>query len=743
MPVKIFVPPQSVEFPNAIQMSDGLVVPKWVFCAVPLTGDPVPSQERASSRGVLAEEYRRLVDPVTGRLKPWSESGANSEIFPLRPRQANSEVSSAWDFQPFGWIDAQGLVAAGANAVPRFVREVIEQEVNPGYFTAVPGDARTPYDFTVSTDDDYSSGSYRLSSKYALRDLLVASFSTSRLEPQAGLTTLQIVTNLKGLVVNVLDLVNEPNPYVRQMQATANLGYSDAAVGFDLHSGLVNSQSRVSDRALLEGRGFRIRFDDGDSVRAYQKAVDVALKTDFDTLSLDYFQGGPTLLTVTWQPVGNRRKIATRWENVVVHDGRIVHTYPDPSLYSAGSLGTLQTETGSVVFNETSDFSAISSMLQNFNLFGSVQAAQQLTQALGGATNPFISGLAGLSGLFGGTQAPTQSMVNQLSAAVRCPTSVNKPDKNFPTSSHAAMRHLSDVTQLDDKSTQDRIPFPLRINNPLKVKKVAGVTDLKTRFGYLGESEGYAVYRDHIGGAAAGLALLMQSGQGMTMGKAASSLAGDLFTKVGAAAQQQADDVTAASPEKTFANLSRDLFGVTDPSGVMAECGIVDSNRPDDLVSYAASLAKTNSNLQMSPLTHAEWMSAYQIAKNQPNKHVKKSTTGATLPVTEEQNTQDTGTQTASQANNTFQTAEKTRVEATEKWNPLSNFKHYSENLWGANGAGWIQKGLLSYEEKSSQTDRTKMAKKLAEQKLNQDGKHPTDQTVLPWTPPGQPDSVS
>jgi hypothetical protein len=146
-------------------------------------------------------------------------------------------------------------------------------------------------------------------------------------------------------------------------------------------------------------------------------------------------------------------------------------------------------------------------------------------------------------------------------------------------------------------------------------------------------------------------------------------------------------------------------------------------------------MAKTLAELPVNPLTHAEWASAYQIAKNEPNGHLTKTTTGVDLPAQEEANTQPTGVITDTQGKETSTTTDSEKRGKNEMWNPLSNFAHYSSNVWGSNGSDWISQGLVTYEQKTSNTDTTRIAKKTETQVMAQETKNPTTFVDLDWTP--------
>jgi hypothetical protein len=218
----------------------------------------------------------------------------------------------------------------------------------------------------------------------------------------------------------------------------------------------------------------------------------------------------------------------------------------------------------------------------------------------------------------------------------------------------------------------------------------------------------------------------------MTMGKAAQSLFGDALSST-TAGQSSGSDITSLTSSKVFSSLTQHLFGAADPTGVLAECATVNPEDKTSLISMAAAMAKTAASLDINPLTKDEWKSAYQIAKNEANGQVTKTTTGVALPATEETGTQDTGPRTDRQGVETKNTTETMRAE-TEKWNPLSNFAHYSSNVWGPSGSNWISAGLISYEQKSSANDNSKIAKTTANTTMAQDKTFPTDGPPLSYT---------
>ena len=144
---------------------------------------------------------------------------------------------------------------------------------------------------------------------------------------------------------------------------------------------------------------------------------------------------------------------------------------------------------------------------------------------------------------------------------------------------------------------------------------------------------------------------------------------------------------------------------------------MIDSGDSSSLISYAAALSKTLSSHKTSSLTYGEWESAYSIAKNEPSEKVKKTTTGVDLPATEKEKTQDTGVLSKKQGSHSVGFTEENRAKG-EKWNPVSNFEHYSQNRW----SHWMSSGLVNYTQKTDDAS-PGIAKKVKPLVLNQDKK--------------------
>jgi hypothetical protein len=553
---------------------------------------------------------------------------------------------------------------------------------------------------------------------------------------QQGLTTRQLAENLKWLAVNVLGQFNQPNPALAELQEGLNLGYSDAPVDFDLHTGLVNSSQVTPVDDCRRGTAVRVEPTSASSEQVYLKAVDLAVKLEYDELRLDYYTDGRTLITVSSSSSTSRRRLNTYYDDQLVHPNRLVHVVKDASVYAAIESRPVDSS-GGVHFEPEDDYSEIQALMDDMSLFSSLDEALDTAKALGFGPNPFLSGGARNTSQAGTVLNVGEQALSLLSSAIKCPQQ-KRNQKLFPVTGHPAHRTLSDVSQLDDSSSQDVTPYTMRTNNPLGVPVVKGVTDLKTRFGFLGESKGKAVYRDHVGGAAAGLAYLQQMGGGATLKGAVQGVLGQALGSLGQG-RATADDLTSFTSAGTFSNMSRDLFGKGDPTGTLLGCATLDSGDMDQVIHTAASMAKNLAGGgETNPLTYDEWSSAYQISKNEPNGHLKRTTTGVPLPAQEQQDPQDTGVVTHPQGKETAYTTDYERRGKKEDWNPLSNFQHFAEERWGSNGTKWIQDGLLKYEQKTQETDEDKIAKKAESQQLTQTAENPSTVTLLDWTPTGQ-----
>lgn len=722
---KVFIPPGATEVGNSVLLSTGVTIPKYAVTAVPLLGNPNPRQTttRSNNREAANTLY---IDVITGEVT--TERRPNSGHNQVRV-SATAASNNTWDFTNFSsTVDMRALMAGLGRYYARLERAVTAQEVNPGYFTAVPEGARPTTNTSVLDSDAYTAQSYQLSDNYRLVNVLVAGYAQQILADQDGLTKKQIVENLKHLAVNVIERVNAPNQYLDALQAAQNLGYSDRTVTFLIHSGYVQSGAFTPFPEARRGRVVRIE-PRANPQRVYQKAMDLALKLNFDLISLDYYPDTPTLITVVDSAPGVKglRKLQTTWDNSVVSVNRLLHVVKSNASFAdavAANTATHDTD-ADIHHEETDDYSTLEDLLQDLELFESPAKQAELASSLGMKSNPFLSG--GLAEKLG----MAKSVLSALQGSVRCPSQTEKNWKLFPTSSHPAFRQLSEVTQLDDGDTQNTIPFNVRANNPLKVPKVEGVTDLVTRFGYLGEAGGMAVYRDHIGGAAAGLAYLMQNGQGQTMGNATAGILNGGLSSM-SRGSGLLDDVTSMTSSKVFGGMGHDLFGKFDPSGVLQGCATVDTGNFDQTIQYAASLAKQVANHDRSTLTHDEWASAFQIAKNEANEHVTRTTTGVDLPATELANTANTGVMTTVQGKFSGHQVDYEARGQYEKWNPISNYQQYANTNWKP----WIDAGLLVYEQKSANTDVDKFAKAQEAQELNQDSTNPTRYSTLEWEPP-------
>jgi len=723
MAMKLFLPPgASVVSEDVVKLSDGTLMPKWAFVAVPIEVEPRVAR-RKSSRAAAST----FVDAVTGAV-------ASQRRTPVSDSSPGDSYAGQYDFSEFSrTIDAAKFLTAVENALPALIDDSLAGETDPGYFEAVPAAPRLVTTVTVSNTDFSSPGEYTLGERF-LSDVLVKNRAPQNLADQVARTKTQIVTALKHVSVNIIDRVNTTNEFIEALRDAGKLGFSERTLPFIIHTGFVQRDLFAPNPAFYRGEAIRLEFQ-GTPAQVYQKAVDMALKLPFDELYLDYRSITGPLISVVAVAGSQRKKIFTRFDDVLVSSGKLLNLVRNVDLTDLQETRPAIGETDAeILFDPGDDYSGIGRMIrENPAMFGGTVNAMNILTQLGFGANPFLSNLAGKAPGAGGVSAVSQVALSALGSAIQCPD-VKKDPKLFPTSSHPHLRQMTDVSQLDDSSTQDNQQFPLRANNPLRVRKVAGVTDLVTRFGYLGESGGIAIFRDHVGGAAAGLNYLMQTGAGGTMGAATKSVLGNLMGAQNAGAGSAGDDLTAITPSKIFQNMSQHLFGVSDPSGVMQECATISSDSMDSLISYAGALSKSVSALETSPLTHDEWASAYQIAKNESNGHVTRSTTGVDLPVTEETGTANTGVMTPAQAKETRFTGDYEKRGQSEAWNPLSNFTHYSTNAWGSDGSNWIAQGLIDYEQKTSNTDTTKIAKKYETEELDQDPKHPTGYTTLDWT---------
>lgn len=721
MVMKLFLPAGSeIYTEDTVKLSNGQIMPKWAFVAVPI--DAVPQAIRRKKTGTPKQVF---VDAVSGAL-------ATARKAPTSEGNRGESYSGQYDFTNYSrTIDAAKFLTAVENALPVLVDDSVRGETDPGFFEAVPAAPRTVTPVGVSNTDFSSPEDYELGTK-TLADYLVRNKIPQRLDSQRGKTQTQIVYSLLHIAVNVVDPVNDTNPYMEVLRVAGRRGFSDRPLPFKIHSGFVGTDGFAPNAAFYLGEAVRLEFE-GSSEQVYQKAVDMALKLPFDELYLDYRSVTGPLITVVATDGSQRKRLFTRYDDTVVCTGKLLNLVRNVDLTDLQETPPANAETEiDLHFDELDDYSGLERMLRDRpELFGGTVSAMNILTQLGAGANPFLSNLAGKSPLAGTVANVAKTVREAMSSVLQCPEQVTKDPRLFPTSSSQALKTLTDLTQMDDSDTQDNQPFPIRANNPLRVKVVAGVTDLVTRFGYLGEAGGIAVYRDHIGGAAAGLNYIMSTAAGATMGTATKSILGNLMGSQNAGAASAGDDLTAITPSKIFQNMGQHLFGVSDPSGILQECATVSGDDFDSLVSYAGALAKTVSNLQTSPLTHDEWASAYQIAKNEPNGHVTRSTTGVDLPVTEQSNTQPTGVRTDRQGKETKATTDNEM--RSDRWNPVTDFDTY-EDSWGIGGANWIAGGLVSYERKSGADDTSsKIAKAQETETMNQEPKHPTNITSLDW----------
>jgi hypothetical protein len=619
-------------------------------------------------------------------------------------------TSSTYGFAGYSRkIEVDSLVNLVRNSLPKLLAEALD-DVDPGYFD-VPKGTQVP--FTVGDADDFDGETdFPLGHGYVLSDLLVKRRIPQTLSDTSVAQSSTVVANLMTLVDGVLSRVDD----------------AGEELPFIVDSGWMPPTTYSPDPEAALGQSVRLEFLGVVGDRVYQKAVAMAKALPFDRVSLDYDSTGKALVTVLLSPGKQDRRLTTRYDDRVISTSKLINASPDSDVedVEARLQATLESEADDY-FSPDDDFSALArSIAASPETFGGLTQSANLLKTFGFSPNRFLSGLSGTSPGAGGS--PTKGSLTDLSAAVQCPE-VKRNAKLFPIGSNPGHRQLTDLTQMDDSDTQDVSPLSVRANNPLKVKKVTGVTDLKTRFGYLGEADGFAVYRDHVGGAAAGLNYLMQNAGGSTMGGGIRKLLGDYMGKDALSASKLDDDVSAPSAARVFQNVSEDLFGVKDPTGVTNECATINEDDMESMISYAASLSKTLASSEWSTLTHDEWASAYQIAKNEANEHVSKTTTGVSLPAQEESNTVDTGVKTASQGRETRNTVDKENRGQNETWNPVNNYDHYANTLWSQ----WISDGLITYEKKTSNTDTTRVAKLEDTEAMSQDKAFRNGNAVLPW----------
>ena len=687
---KLFLPDGARVSGSNVVLPDGSVVPGWACVAVPVALDKPAGRTASRSKTKSAVYYDLLTGRKTAAPKEEPTPGTGFDV---------GSFDSA--------ISLVELEKRLGLSLPKIIDDSTASEVDPGYFE-MPDGAERPIETVTVSADDVLTDDYALSDNYTLGDALVWRGRTQSLVGNHGRTAREIAAAAKSVAVNVLEKLDEPNQYVSEDDPRVSV----RALKRSVYSWIAQSDTRGAPDTAFRGETVTVRFDGATTREVYRKSIDAALKLPFDYLWLDYRSaGGPPMITVTLSGEGGRRRVGTRYDDKVVSTTRLLNCDPTIEIPTTGPDlgGSVQ-----VQLDPLDDYWGLFYLLSsNPALFGGTTSAQSLMQSLGFVANPFAPafGPGGGGGGSSGGGVPGPEALSGLQKAVVCPDQTTVDPKLFPTGSHPAFRHLSDLTQLDDDDNQTTLPYTIRTNNPLGVKTVKGVTDLKTRFGYLGDSEGVAVYRDHVGGAAAGLNYLMTQHSGSTLGSAAKeSVSSGIGPTLGQAA----------------ASITQHLFGAQDPSGVLAECATVGSD-VETTIGFAAAMAKSTGKLETSPLTHAEWASAYQIAKNQPNGGLTKTTTGVPLPAQEQTDSQDTGPPATAQGKETDHTTDLSRRE--DKWNPVANYDHYAQNVWKS----WIDDGILTYEKKAAAGDKTKMAKANTSIEMAQDTSNPTTYSDFDW----------
>jgi len=717
---KLFLPAGATQTAvDVVTLSNGTKLPTWAFIAVPITTVKNPGTLKIST-DVAQKLY---VDAVTGAL-------STTQRAPVTDYNPGESYSGTYDFSNFSRsLDAQKFLRSVENALPVLIADTLADQVDPGFFEAVPSDLRSETPVSLTSGDFSDPAHYDLGYGYTLQSLLVQNNTPQVLADSTYGTALDAVLALEYVVTNVLTMINSTNEFI-----DANSAYTDAPLSFQVLSGYVESDNYAVDTTAHLGEAVTLSFPSGTFGSVYQKAIDMAIKLPFDAMYLDYSSvTSPQTITVVSKSGSQLKKIATRYDGVVVADGKFLNLSRNTDEVDVSVVGanTSAFDPG-VTYNPGDDYSGIVTMItQNPNLFGGIQMATSILTQLGAGGNPFISAIsqAVTSSGVGSASSVVPSVLSTIQSALTCPPASSSNPRNFPTASHPAHRSLSDVTQMDDTTTQDQLPFPIRANNPLKVKKIPGVTDLKELFGFLGEAEGFAVYRDHVGGAAAGLNYLKSMG-GSTLGSVTKSILGAGTTS------GFGDDITAMTPAKIFQNISQSIFGVGDPSGLLQECATVNPSSMESTVNYAAAVSTSVSGLSTSPLTHDEWASAYQIMKNTPNQSLQRNSTGAQLPVQEGQPSVATGSRTSSQGKETKNTTDTAQRGSAETFNPITNFDHFNTK-WGSSGTNWIAAGLISYAQKSGAGDTSnKIAKASDTQQLSQVSTQRGDQTALEWDVP-------
>lgn len=686
MKSKLFLPQDSIVDSYNVKLNSGETIPYWAFVAVPIEGES--GTNKALTPPV---DSGIIVDLLTGSI--------TTEIPVLSKGDSSSgeNFSQTYDFSGFSSKVKYDDLKQTFNAIYETAStDNVVVAGDPGYFTSIgsEGSIRPSEPTPIET-----------STEFKLSDFLVNDYKTQSL-PSNRRT--EILSNLSWLATNVVALVNKPNPSITEFRSRELYGYNDRTLDFNISSGFVEKINSAPFKEFYDGKGVELEFN-APAQLVYQKAIDIVLKIDFDQICLEYYPNGSSRISIIAQRGSNARKILTKFDGVVTSYNRLMNCS------RVSDIVTLEVSASHDDYANPGDSytNTIDMVKNNPDLFGGVVAANELLKKLG------IDPLSGVTSELG-------KLAETVRSVLKCPDKVKTDANLFPTSSHSALRTLSDKSQMDSSSTQDNLAFNIRANNPLGVKVVKGVTDLKTRFGFLGEANGIAVYRDHVGGAAAGLNYINSKFNGSTVANATRGMFGDALKKEITSLTDFTSDLTALSGVKLFSDVSKHLFGAADPTGVLQECAAVDSSNIESSISYAAAMSKTLSNHTTSPLTYEEWTSAWHISKNTANGHITKTTTGVNLPAQEKTTTQDTGVQTSSQGSTDASLAEKDRS-AGEKWNPVTNFDHYSQNRWDQ----WMSSNLISYSKKSSSTDTTSIAKIPTEAKMKQDSKHPSHYTSL------------
>ncbi len=697
---KLFLPPGSKVVGSQVTLASGDVVPKWVLIGVPAR-QTIPLTKQS---GVGLEPSGVYVDVVTGAVT----------TNPPPVTGYTGSRSGSYDFSTFTrYVPREKFVKLVGDSIPK--KPTLPDVSNdPGYFVQIDASARE----TFPIDEKVPSpivDTIPIGSGYTVRSALIWEGRPQELAPQDSTSEEEIILNMRRVVVNVLNRLDADNAYKE--------GYS-INLAWRIRSWFVDSNYWTPDPESHVGSTVRIEFT-GAKDEVYRKAVDLATKLSFERMYLDYRSDGRTLITIVAPEGRTARRIGTRYDDILVSDNRFICASGGSDITEDPPLATRETDAEVQPALNDNYYSLYIALKRNPDVYGGITAVQEILRQLGFPSNPLLSGIAGFTESAGSAASVGKELMSKLTGLIQCPPVSSNP-KLFPTSSHPAFRGLSDHTQLDDTDTQDTIPHTVRTNNPLKVKTVKGVTDLKDRFGYLGDANGVAVFRDHIGGAAAGLAYLMTMGGGTVAGAAKAVLGA-----VGSS--DDGSDITTVTMSKVMQGLGQALFGIPDPTGAVQECATITDDL-ESLVTTAASMAASLLGIQTSPLTKNEWDSAYQIAKNQAGSGVTKSSTGLSLPVTERQDNsvQATGSRTEKQGKDAPSTVDEEKAK-NEKWNPIANFEHYAENVWKT----WVQSGIIKYEQKSGADDKDKIGKKTDKEKLEQNPKTYTTTTVIESLPGG------